>query len=109
MSKTVCFIGGGQMAEALIKGMLQSNEFTPDFIMVVEPVKARRDYLENNYKVKTAVSAEQIIKASHIILIAVKPQVMPEVLKAIKPILADQLIITIAAGLPLSLDRKSVV
>jgi pyrroline-5-carboxylate reductase len=94
------FIGGGNMAEAMIKGMLQSN--IKD-IIVSEPRAERRDYLTNTYKIKTTFDNKMTVKLSDIIILAVKPQNMEEVLDEIKESLTDdKLIISIAAGITLS-------
>lgn len=94
------FIGGGNMAEAMIKGMLQSN--IKD-IIVSEPRAERRDYLTNTYKINTTFDNKLTVKLSDIIILAVKPQNMEEVLDEIKDTLTDdKLIISIAAGITLS-------
>jgi len=94
------FIGGGNMAEAMIKGMLQSN--IKD-IIVSEPRAERRDYLTNTYKIKTTFDNKMTVKLSDIVILAVKPQNMEEVLDEIKESLTDdKLIISIAAGITLS-------
>jgi pyrroline-5-carboxylate reductase len=102
MTKTIVFIGGGQMAGALIKGLLQSGEYTAGNIEVVEPDAARRSSLETSFGVVTSDSAATVLSRTHVVVLAVKPQVMAEVLHEIKPLLTDQLVITIAAGLCLS-------
>ena len=94
------FIGGGNMAEAMIKGLLQSN--IKD-IIVSEPRAERRDYLTNTYKIKTTFDNKMTVKSSDIVILAVKPQNMEEVLDEIKESLTDdKLIISIAAGITLS-------
>ncbi len=101
-------IGGGQMAEALIKGFLGKKLFFPENILVSEPLKARRDYLVNSYKIKTTSSNIEVVKEKEVILLAVKPQVMVEVLEEIKNEVSPtrHLVITIAAGLPISFYEK---
>lgn len=54
--KEIGIIGGGQMAEALIRGFLEKNLFTPENILVSEPIDQRRTYLEKNYKINTTSS-----------------------------------------------------
>ena len=77
-------IGGGQMAEALIKGFLEKKLFSPKKILVSEPLKERREYLTNSYKIKTTPSNIEVVREKEIILLAVKPQVMAKVLEEIK-------------------------
>lgn len=106
MNKNIGFIGGGQMAEAIIKGLLHSNTCSSEMIAVCEPLEARRNHLAATYNLEVSATAKKIINVSQTILLAVKPQVMPEVLREIKPLLQSQLIITIAAGLPLNFYAK---
>ncbi len=104
-SKTgIGIIGGGQMAEALIKGFLEKKLFTPKKIFVSEPLKERREYLEYMYKIKTTASNRQVLKERELVLLAVKPQVMEKVLNEIKEDIQPRkhLLLTIAAGLPLT-------
>ena len=102
MTRPVGFVGGGQMAEALIKGFIQAQTLTPDQIKVVEPVDQRREYLEATYGVENVRSLEDFVAEVEVFLLAVKPQVMGQVLASLKKIYSSQLIITIAAGLPIS-------
>lgn len=90
------------MAEALIKGLLQAQTLTPDKIKVVEPVDQRREYLEQTYGVHTVPSLEDFTAQVDIFLLAVKPQVMESVLASLRKIYASQLVISVAAGVPIS-------
>ena len=102
MTRTIGFIGGGQMAEALIRGLLQSQTCTAEQICVVEPVPERRDHLSSAYGLKTGTELSVLVDSSHCLILAVKPQVMDTVLTALKTLHTGQLVITIAAGLPIS-------
>jgi len=94
------FIGGGNMAEALIKGMTTSGMKD---IFVSEPRKDRRAYLEKTFGVKTTDSNNEVVSLSDIIILAVKPQVMAEVLAGIsRAVTEDKTIVSIAAGISLS-------
>lgn len=113
MSKEVSFneigiIGGGQMAEALIRGFLEKELFFPKNIFVSEPLKERRVYLEEFYSIKTTEDNKKVVEERQLILLAVKPQVMARVLEEIRHLINPDkhLILTIAAGLPLSFYEK---
>jgi pyrroline-5-carboxylate reductase len=94
------FIGGGNMAEALIKGMVQSGMKE---IMVSEPRGERRAYLENQYSVKTTPENKEVVGNCNIIILAVKPQNMDDVTAGIYGLISpDKLIVSIAAGITLS-------
>ncbi len=94
------FIGGGNMAEALIKGMVQSGMKD---IMVSEPRQERRAYLEKQYNVKTTSDNKEVVANCNIITLAVKPQNMDDVTAGISSLISsDKLIVSIAAGITLS-------
>jgi len=106
--KKIGIIGGGQMAEALIKGFLKKKLFSAENILVSEPVEERRKYLEKSYKITTTKSNVEVVKKIEIILLAVKPQVMKKVLEEISPHINPEkhLILTIAAGIPINFYEK---
>ena len=93
------FIGGGNMAEALIKGIAAKHAKD---IMVSEPRDDRRDYLEKTYHVKTTPDNKEVLKNCTIIILAVKPQNMDEVTAEISDITIDKIVVSIAAGIPIS-------
>jgi pyrroline-5-carboxylate reductase len=94
------FIGGGNMAEAMIKGIVQSGMKD---IMVSEPREDRRAYLEKTYNVKTTSDNKEVVKNCDIIILAVKPQNMDDVTAGINDIVTeDKIIVSIAAGITLS-------
>ncbi len=93
------FIGGGNMAEALIKGIAAKHGKD---IIVSEPLDNRRDYLEKTYHVKTTPENKEVLKNCAVIILAVKPQNMDEVTAEISDMTNDKLIVSIAAGIPIS-------
>jgi len=93
-------IGGGNMAEAMIKGMLRSN--LKD-IIISEPRHERREYLEYAYHIKTTPNNSDVIRQCSIVILAVKPQNMDDVTAEISGAVAnDTIIVSIAAGVTLS-------
>ncbi len=94
------FIGGGNMAEALIKGM--TSQGMKD-IIVSEPNADRRSFLEGEYGVKTTSSNEEAASLCGLIILAVKPQNMAAVLDEIKGgVTEEKTVVSIAAGITLS-------
>jgi pyrroline-5-carboxylate reductase len=93
------FIGGGNMAEALIKGIAAKHGKD---IIVSEPLDDRRGYLEKTYRVKTTAENKEVLKNCTVIILAVKPQNMDEVTAEISDMTTDKLIVSIAAGIPIS-------
>ncbi|RJQ51320.1 MAG: pyrroline-5-carboxylate reductase [Nitrospiraceae bacterium] len=89
------FIGGGNMAEALIKGAKGK-------ILVSEPREDRRQYLEKTYDVETTLSNMEVANSCDIIILAVKPQNMETVLDEISPAVTEgKTVVSIAAGVTL--------
>ena len=94
------FIGGGNMAEALIKGM--TSQGMKD-IFVSEPREERRRQLEGLYRIRTTGDNAEVVSASDIIILAVKPQNMESVLDEISGFVTeDKTVVSIAAGITLS-------
>ena len=101
--QSIGMVGGGQMGEALIRGLMESGLTEAASIIVAEPAASRRDYLETNYQVRPTESTAELAGASQVIILAVKPQVMEPVLKLYREHLsAGHLLISIAAGVTLS-------
>jgi pyrroline-5-carboxylate reductase len=94
------FIGGGNMAEAMIKGIFAKRGLD---IMVSEPRDERRAYLENTYKINTTSDNKEVVKSCSIIILAVKPQNMDSVSAEIADLISsEKLIVSIAAGITLA-------
>jgi len=94
------FIGGGNMAEAIIKGIFAKHGSN---IMVSEPVDKRRAYLEKTYNIKTTHNNKEVVKNCNIIILAVKPQNMDSVTAGISDEISnDKLVVSIAAGITLA-------
>lgn len=97
-SKKIGFIGTGKMGEALIKGILLARLVPAENIFASDADSAKLQLLEKEYKINTCKDNCSTVIGSDIIIIAVKPQIVPEVLKEINNSIKKQLIISIAAG-----------
>ena len=96
------FIGGGRMGEALIQGVLKADIIKAQDILVTDPVASRRKFLADSYGVQTydISESENVWSACTTIILAVKPQILPDVLQAARNIIdTPHLIISIAAGI----------
>jgi pyrroline-5-carboxylate reductase len=93
----ICFIGGGNMASALIGGLLGKG-FSPDQISVVEINPDSRDRLQADFSVRVADNFIDGSKDSDVIVLAVKPQQLCELMQKIAPSLNGQLLVSVAAG-----------
>jgi pyrroline-5-carboxylate reductase len=103
-NKKIGFIGGGNMAEAIVRGLLSASFIKANNIFVSEPSKSKRDTLQADYKVKVTADNLELVKKCEIIILAVKPQILNEVLHDIRSLVdRDKLIISVAAGVPISI------
>jgi len=103
MQSTIGFIGGGQMGEALIRGLIQSELYAKEDIYVTEPNEERRAVMTSTYGINGYATSDALWKNCAVIILAVKPQIMRIVLDASKKLVTpEHLIISIAAGLPIS-------
>jgi pyrroline-5-carboxylate reductase len=93
------FIGGGNMAEAIIRGMLSQGMKD---IIVSEPRQERRDYLKESYGLETTPNNKDVVSSCSIIILAVKPQNMDDLLEEIGgDINETKTVVSIAAGITL--------
>ncbi|HOJ58993.1 MAG TPA: pyrroline-5-carboxylate reductase [bacterium] len=100
MSKKLAFIGGGNMAEALIAGLLREHTLTPAELLVCEKSPERRAYLENQYRIETAAENARGPQQASTLFLAVKPKVLAEIQEEIRGALTpDHLVISILAGI----------
>jgi pyrroline-5-carboxylate reductase len=99
----VGFIGGGNMGEALIRGLLKASLLSPGRLYVFDVVGSRMEYLAANYGIQTASGIGSLASVCHVIVLAVKPQNMSSVLEELNPHLSHKpLVISIAAGISLT-------
>ena len=93
----IAFIGGGNMAQALIGGLL-AQDVKANRIIIAEPVESLRDSLQQRGLNVTADNRVAVAEAD-VVLIAVKPQMMADVLAGVSDLVDGRLLISIAAGL----------
>ncbi|WP_087547677.1 pyrroline-5-carboxylate reductase [Acinetobacter sp. WCHA39] len=96
LNQNICFIGGGNMAQALIGGLL-SRGLPTTRITVSDPVEQIRHILEEK-NIQTTTDNADAIKNADVVVLAVKPQVLATVLQPLKGLLSDKLVISIIAG-----------
>lgn len=100
MESKVVFIGAGNMAEAIVSGMVTAQFCAPEKIILTDVRPERLADLSDEYGVSTSTD-NTVVKNAGIIVLAVKPQVMMDVLGGIAPVLrSETLVISIAAGIP---------
>lgn len=98
--KKIGFIGAGNMATALIKGILKAELVKSDFLSASDIDIEKLDTLKNEYGINVIYKDnEKLATESDIIVLAIKPQIMDKVIKNISAKLdKTKLIISIAAG-----------
>lgn len=94
----ITFIGGGNMAKALISGLIKRG-YSPSKMHVVEVSKDRCAELHNEFAVRASTDMAQAVAHSEVVILSVKPQQLQEVALQLAPSLEDRLVISIAAGI----------
>jgi len=101
---TVGFIGAGNMADALIKGLLHRHVLAPDSVWATNRSNRERlSALGARYGIRTTPIKPPLLEAADVVILAVKPkdaqEVLDEIAGAVRP---DQLVVSVIAGIPLS-------
>ena len=96
------FIGGGALAESVIKGITK-NLFKSQDVYVAEKIPARRDYLTEKYSINVTEDFSTFAEKINLLIIAVKPKDLDSALSAVqKNITAATLVMSVVAGCKLS-------
>jgi pyrroline-5-carboxylate reductase len=82
--KKLGFIGGGNMAEALIRGLLARRLFAPADLIASDVDRGRRQRLKRIFKIEVTGSNSDVARGARVLLIAVKPQNIDEALAELK-------------------------
>lgn len=97
--KKVGFIGAGNMGEALIKGLVESNLVASDRILISDVRAERIHELARQYSVTPVDTNAALVRAADVVILAVKPQIMAPMLRELVPALTGRpLLISLAAG-----------
>lgn len=101
-NKHVGFLGAGNMGEALIHGLLHGHLCKPEQIICSDVRPERLKLIREKYGVRGTTHNSEVVKQSDIIILAVKPQIMKQVVEEVSKYFDfNKLIISIAAGVPL--------
>ena len=101
------FIGAGNMAGAIIQGIVKRNTFPYENIFIFDINQKKCQALQQNIGVKVSNSTKNLVKDTDIIFLSVKPQNFTDVLASIKEdITPDKLFVSIAAGISTLLFNK---
>lgn len=100
--RSIGFIGAGNMAEAMIRGLLRGKDFAPAEVRASGPREERMRELRDGYGIETTTDNKVPAKCQ-IVVLSVKPQILSRVLDEVADtISADALVISIAAGVPVA-------
>ena len=95
----IVFIGAGNMAEALVRGLLAAGVASAEHLFVTDVLPARRAHFLSRYSVAGGADNADAARSADVIVLAVKPQQMPDVCRELAGALPrDPLILSIAAG-----------
>lgn len=100
MNKTIGFIGCGNMAQAMIGGIVGSKLVQPEHVIASNPSTEKLNYVKNKYGIRIASSNSELASFVDILILAVKPYLYGKVIDEIKDLVKEDIIIvTIAAGI----------
>ncbi len=102
----IAFIGGGNMATALISGLVNPPRAHIQ-IRVSDPNESARRHLESTFRVETHDDSIAAVDGADVLLLAIKPQIMPAVLQQLQGhVKPGQLVLSIAAGTTIGMIRE---
>jgi hypothetical protein len=100
---TLGFLGAGNMAGALIKGLLHAQVTPPDKIVASDVKSDRLKQLAKEHGIRTTLDNHALTKEADVLVLAVKPQVVDKVLAQIGgDVQGPKLVISVAAGVPIA-------
>jgi pyrroline-5-carboxylate reductase len=98
LNKKIAVIGPGVMAEAVIAGLLRRKLADPKNIIASGPRSERGGELSKKYEIKSTTDNASAVHEADVVLLSVKPQRLTEVMKSLKGIRGDALVLSIIAG-----------
>jgi pyrroline-5-carboxylate reductase len=102
-TKKLGFVGGGNMAAALVKGLLHAKVIPPENIVVSDVKADRLAVFKDTHGVKTTHDNHELVRTCDVVVLSVKPQVIDKVLALIGgDITSGKLVVSVAAGVPVS-------
>jgi pyrroline-5-carboxylate reductase len=103
ISNKIAFLGGGNMAEALIRGLLAAGTAKPDRITATDVSSDRLGHLTKTYGIRAAQTNVDAAREADVVILSVKPQVIDKVLAEIAAAVDEKkLVVSIAAGVSLA-------
>jgi len=100
MIHSVAFIGGGNMASAIIQGLMRQGSAAPETISVVEPWQEARDRLRQQFGIIAQAAPGPFLAKAATVVWAVKPQIFKDAATPVAPHTGSALHLSVAAGIP---------
>lgn len=101
VSLKIACVGAGQMAEALLGGLLAAQIAEPSDLWATDPSEPRRDLIKQRFGIRVGSDNQEAARWADIVVLAVKPQVLGAVLHDVSSSLSGRLVVSIAAGIPI--------
>jgi pyrroline-5-carboxylate reductase len=98
LDKKIAFIGPGVMAEAMIAGLVRQKLATPEHLLASGPREERGIELQKKYGIQATTDNAAAASNADVVVLSVKPQRLSEVMKGLKSIRKDALVLSIVAG-----------
>jgi pyrroline-5-carboxylate reductase len=98
LKKRIAFIGPGVMAEAMIAGVLRKKLVRPEDVWASGPRPERGDQLKRKYGIHATTNNASAVRNADVVVLSVKPQRLSEVMKGLRGIRPEALVLSIVAG-----------
>ena len=99
MNRRIAFIGAGNMASAIIGGILQSGLTPPENICAANPTEEKLRHLRETFGIRTEQDNRRAAEGAELLFLCVKPQMMDGVLQELLPVLSkEQTVVSVAAA-----------
>jgi pyrroline-5-carboxylate reductase len=108
LDRTIAFLGAGNMAEALIKGLLRAGTARPESLIATGRRSERLETLQRTYGVRITQDNLAAVRDADVVVLSVKPQVLDKMLVQVAPAVDPRkLVISVAAGVPIAaMERR---
>jgi pyrroline-5-carboxylate reductase len=108
LERTIAFLGGGNMAEALIKGLLRSGTARADAVLATGRRQERLEELRRAYGVRTTLDNLAAVREADVVVLSVKPQILDKLLVQVAAeVDPHKLVLSVAAGVPIAaMERR---
>ena len=101
------FIGCGNMAQAMITGILEQKIYKKEDLIISDPREDQIAAMKEKFGIEVTTNNHKVAEESDILVLSVKPQVYPTVIKEIREdIRKKQIIVTIAAGVAMAKTER---